>query len=364
MLSGAFGLRMCQPRKGRINSRYSVTQPDGKLLVGGIFPLASGVARPWLARLNADGFVDTAFNAMIGAGGGGVTTLLLRPDGRIIIGGDFTSVGGVARPGLAQLHPDGTLDTSFVPASSGAGKTLALQADGKLFIGGSDNNVGGVLHHGVVRLNPDGSNDAAIPVYVASSVNGIALQKDGRLIIVGGFGSNGTGPGSAARSRIARLARAAAWPSVRVPSSGICAWRTAATVGPMPGTCRTRAARAAMASSAACCAPFGRLRAEWQMRAAARGIRAALIQRFEFEQWMGKSQAPGRLPPPCKKGAQASGARGSSPSPPHGLPPVRRPRFTACFHSQCHEQFQHPSGVRVRGRFGAPLNPALSQTLS
>ena len=74
-----------------------MTPPDGKLLVGGAFLAVDGIA-----RLNADGFVDTAFNAMIG---GGIST-----------------VAGVARPGLAQLLPDGTLDTSFVPASTGAGK--------------------------------------------------------------------------------------------------------------------------------------------------------------------------------------------------------------------------------------------------
>ena len=90
-----------------------MTQPDGELLVGGYFFAVNGIARPHLARLNADGSVDTTFNAMIG--GSFVSNIVLRPDGKIIIAGGISSVGGVARPGLAQLHPDGTLDTSFVP---------------------------------------------------------------------------------------------------------------------------------------------------------------------------------------------------------------------------------------------------------
>ena len=74
-----------------------VTQPDGKLLVGGQFTAVGGVSRSNLARLNADGSVDTAFNP---APNGPVRALLVQRDGRIVLGGDFTTV----QPEIGRAH--------------------------------------------------------------------------------------------------------------------------------------------------------------------------------------------------------------------------------------------------------------------
>jgi hypothetical protein len=46
---------------------------------------------------------------------GSILSIAVQEDGHILIGGNFTQVQQVARPGLARLNTDGSLDTSFVP---------------------------------------------------------------------------------------------------------------------------------------------------------------------------------------------------------------------------------------------------------
>ena len=61
-----------------------------------------------------------------------------RRDGKVILGGNnVIAVGGVTRNQIARVHADGTLDTTFNPNSSGAVFTLAFQTDGELLLGGS-----------------------------------------------------------------------------------------------------------------------------------------------------------------------------------------------------------------------------------
>src|SRR5437762_8244800 len=65
---------------------------------------------------------------------GTVQVVVVQPDGKILIGGDFTTLspnGGVAvtRNRIARLNPDGTLDTAFDPNASGLVKSIAVQAD-------------------------------------------------------------------------------------------------------------------------------------------------------------------------------------------------------------------------------------------
>src|SRR4051812_31733710 len=120
-------------------------QSDGKIIVGGSFGLfqANGggqEGRNNVARVGIDGIVDTTFNP---DANGQVNATLVLPDGKIIIGGSFTTVGGVSRNRIARLNADGTLDSSFNPNASGDVNSLALQADGKIVAGGAFTSMGG-----------------------------------------------------------------------------------------------------------------------------------------------------------------------------------------------------------------------------
>src|SRR2546421_613627 len=75
--------------------------------------LNQGQAQFGLARLNTDGSLDTTFKPGSIDPNGSVNTIAVQPDGKILIGGSFVSVNSVARSSLARLNADGSLDTTF-----------------------------------------------------------------------------------------------------------------------------------------------------------------------------------------------------------------------------------------------------------
>src|SRR5262249_48920856 len=161
-------------------------QPDGKLLV------TSGST---LLRLNADGSGDPAFNVVRLAGDEDshpfLRTVVLQPDGKMLIGGFFLGVSSLTnsegRPGLARLNGDGRLDTGFRPEVNtyyGIG-AIAVQSDGKVIAGGSD--VISQVSTGFVRLLPNGHLDTNFSLRVdmgfGYGVAALALQPDGKILI-------------------------------------------------------------------------------------------------------------------------------------------------------------------------------------
>ena len=88
-------------------------QPDGKIIIGGGFTTVGGVTRIHIARINADGTLDAGFDPNVG--GGTVNSTAVLADGKILIAGDFTTVGGAARNYIARINADGTLDAGFNP---------------------------------------------------------------------------------------------------------------------------------------------------------------------------------------------------------------------------------------------------------
>ncbi len=145
-------------------SKFAIL-PDGKILVGGGFRAISGTTFNYLARLNADGTVDTSFNPGDIGASSTVSGLDVLPDGKIIIGGNFLSYNGVERRKNARLNSDGTLDTTY-NYNPGLGNFILITAvvsagDGKIYLGGSDPNN---TFQKLVRVNTDGMRDASFDV--------------------------------------------------------------------------------------------------------------------------------------------------------------------------------------------------------
>jgi uncharacterized delta-60 repeat protein len=196
------------PGSGADASVHAVAlQGDGRILVGGAFSTINGSSRRGVARLNANGSVDSSFNpGGVGAVGGAVHDLLLLENGQMLIVGDFTSYNGVPRNRVALLNADGTLDQSFNPGS-GPNRvvyTVARQRDGKFLIGGDFTTVSGANRNRIARLNADGSHDAEFRP--GSGANAAVLDievqpQDGRILVAGRF----TEFDNVARNRIARL---------------------------------------------------------------------------------------------------------------------------------------------------------------
>jgi uncharacterized delta-60 repeat protein len=193
--------------------RAIVVQPDGQILIGGVFTTLSPnggppVTRNYIARLNTDGTLDTAFNANFDPrpGGAWVNTIAVQADGKILAGGQFFSIGGQPRSNIARLNPDGTLDTAFNPNSNNDVFAIAVQADGKVLVGGDFNSIGGQTRNYIARLDPttglaDSFNPNPSGRVPFLQVNTIAVQSDGKILAGGGFTNIGGKP----RYNIARL---------------------------------------------------------------------------------------------------------------------------------------------------------------
>ena len=185
-------------------------QTNGQIVVAGGFP-PDGTIR--VVRLNGDGSADGSFHTpLIGPqlGFPEVTALAVQSDGKILVSGGFTSVDGLTRVGLARLRADGMVDTDFVPGPGGIGTAfgnavgpvavITLQKNGKILIGGDFSSYGGVARSGLARLNTDGSLDTGFDIGAGfqegtgapssrspGGVNGVAETAEGKLLVWGSF---------------------------------------------------------------------------------------------------------------------------------------------------------------------------------
>lgn len=166
--------------------RASALQPDGKLVVGGAFTSYNGTTRNYIARLDTDGTLDTSFDPGSGVGST-VLGLAIQPsDGRIIIVGTFGST-------IARLNTDGTVDGTFSTVGTGFnsyGSVVLIQpADEKIIIGGAFTSYNGTSRNRIARLNTDGSLDTDFNPSTGfnNQVRALALQDDGKVVAVGHF---------------------------------------------------------------------------------------------------------------------------------------------------------------------------------
>ena len=186
---------------------YSVAvQPDGKIVVAGY----SKVGGNWdfaVARYLSDGMPDPSFSGdgklttAIGSGDDCASSMVLQPDGKIVVAGTSFN-GGNADFAVARYLPDGAADLSF----SGDGKALTpigtsndyaysvvLQPDGRILVAGYSDD-GETSDFAVVRYNADGSLDTAFSgdgiqtTPIGSSRDwgySAVLQSDGKIVVVG-----------------------------------------------------------------------------------------------------------------------------------------------------------------------------------
>ena len=175
---------------------YSVqVQPDGKIIIGGAFTQYQGVSRGRIIRLNTDASFDSTFNFGVGFNSD-VRSITLQTDGKVIVGGSFSAFQGVGRNFIVRLNTDGSFDSSF-NIGTGFNSTVltsAIQSDGKVIVGGSFTSYNGTITNKIVRLNSDGTidntfNDNNLGYHnsYTSSVNVIKVRNNGKIIVGGAF---------------------------------------------------------------------------------------------------------------------------------------------------------------------------------
>ena len=125
----------------RSSARLSLTALVGLTMVGGAVAVRGQSA--------LDGFDPNA--------NGSVDVVVVQPDGKILIGGGFTTLspnGGAAitRNHIARLNSGGTLD-AFNPNANNRVGSIVVQADGKILAGGLFTSIGGQTRNHIARLD-------------------------------------------------------------------------------------------------------------------------------------------------------------------------------------------------------------------
>lgn len=172
--------------------RASAIQADHRILIGGLFSNVQHESRSHIARLLKDGGLDPFFNPGNGANGP-VYAIVSQPDGKSIIGGEFTNYNTSAVQNIVRVNWDGSVDPDFEAAISGIVYSLELQSDNKIIVGGYFSAVNGEPRFDVVRLNVDGSIDTSFedvfPVAETNSnkVYTSLIAPNGQIYIGGDF---------------------------------------------------------------------------------------------------------------------------------------------------------------------------------
>ena len=165
-------------------------QLDGKILIGGLFISYNEITSNRIIRLNSDGSIDNTFN--IGTGfNNAIQIIQIQSDGKILIGGLFTSYNGTTSNRIIRLNSDGIIDNTF---NIGTGfnfnvNTLQIQSDGKILAGGTFSSYNGTTINRIIRLNSDGSIDNTFITGTGFNniVSTIQTRSDNKILIGGTF---------------------------------------------------------------------------------------------------------------------------------------------------------------------------------
>lgn len=207
------------------SSIYSIAvQSDSKIIVGGSFDASStSPYRSSVARLNANGTLDSSFDIGFGAHAAGntsatstVNAVCILPDGRVAVGGSFTGFNGTNKNRFVVLSSSGALDNSYTTGFNNTVQALAVTSVGRLMVGGSftqTTDATPVVTNQLASFMPNGSLNTSFNALHLARATVYSLNLDpesGRVLVAGSFstvpsnvvtpifqifsGSGGTGP--------------------------------------------------------------------------------------------------------------------------------------------------------------------------
>jgi len=174
---------------GPYTAVYAIAEDAQYVYYGGNFQDFNGIA-------NADYFVR--YNKETGAwsapavGANGIIYALAKlPDGRIVAGGAFTSIGGVAASRIAVYDPTtGTWEAMGVGVDNNV-YALTVGKNGLLYLGGAFLNAGGGATNRIASWDPSTGAYAALGVGVNNVVRALATGIDGQIFAGGDFTTAG-----------------------------------------------------------------------------------------------------------------------------------------------------------------------------
>lgn len=166
---------------------------NGKILLSGNFTVFNGVSANRIVRLFSDGRVDNGFRVDTGFNDD-VNAMFVQSDGKIILGGKFTSYNEIVANRIIRIHEDGTPDTSFLSGSglnNGAVQIIKADAFGNIMVGGSFTGLYNRYDvNRVFFIHPDGTAKTDFDIGSgpgSASVLALANGSDGSWYIGGSF---------------------------------------------------------------------------------------------------------------------------------------------------------------------------------
>jgi uncharacterized delta-60 repeat protein len=159
-------------------------QPNGKIVVAG----ANGLPNINVIRYNTDGSLDNSFDSdgirTINIGGGGVSSIAIQSDGKIVLAGSAVMI---------RLNSDGSLDNSFdgdgkLTTAIGGSISLAILNDGKILVAGSYNSDFGIAKYngnGTIDNSFDGDGMVTTDLGGNEGITSITIQTDGKILVFG-----------------------------------------------------------------------------------------------------------------------------------------------------------------------------------
>ena len=201
---GAVDTTFRTPRGLELAVRHARPLPDGSAYVSGYFTTIGGVEQKYVARLLADGSLDTAFR--LGAGIMTDTTLLdaggvvspvrameITADGDLVVAGRIDAYDGVPATSIVRLRPNGQRDTMFAPNLKLVGSLsndinhLVVLPDGSVVVAGLFSQVNDVVNSNIVRLSRNGTLDRGFTpdVSVVRGIMDVLCDDDGDVYVAG-----------------------------------------------------------------------------------------------------------------------------------------------------------------------------------
>jgi uncharacterized delta-60 repeat protein len=170
--------------------RNMALQPDGKLLLAGTFTEINGAVARGMARLNPNGTVDAAYTSACQVTGGYPTSVALQPDGKALVAGRYSSIGGVAAPSLGRLLPSGAPDPAFTPALYSSATVnvnsitaMDVQPSGQVLLAGGLQLASAAPFQRFLRLLPGGSYDSSFQPPVGLIPAAVLAEPTGNILV-------------------------------------------------------------------------------------------------------------------------------------------------------------------------------------
>lgn len=166
-------------------------QADGKIIVVGSFAKYANATVNRIARLLPNGMLDASF--LTGSGSPlNITHVKITANDKIILTGNFITFNGTLANRIVCLNNNGSFDSSF-KCEKGFNddvNAIAIQSDGKMVVGGNFTTFNDAMANRLIRLNADGTRDESFSTgtgFSKEGVQAIKMDASGDVMVGGSF---------------------------------------------------------------------------------------------------------------------------------------------------------------------------------